>query len=346
MNLCRSHEATGFGQAPEAAIQTIHTGFGAAAALRQFGAWLFNAGLVTPDPLSRLPLPKVTQEREPGVFTSEEIRLVVTSCQYGETLPTRANRAKWSMTGPERAVFYLVAVTTGLRAGELRQLRRCDFDLEASAVTIPAHVAKSRKQQRVPLRADVTEQLAEYLSLRHPGAPAFDLPSESSNLTRTLLDPDLKAAGIPREDEAGRTRTFHSLRHTFATNIDKAGRGAETTRLALRHSDLRVTQRYMHSDDESLRQAVESLPKFTPTEPPKRATGTVAADAGAHVCARNEALGCASERVSGHEANMNPALNAPERTRTRVPGFEPGTFGFVDRSQLITRSPKSMLLVS
>ena len=139
------------------------------AALRQFGAWLFNAGLVTPDPLSRLPLPKVTQEREPGVFTSEEIRLLVTSCQYGETLPTRASRAKWSMTGPDRAVFYLVAVTTGLRAGELRQLRRCDFDLEASVVTIPAHVAKSRKQQRVPLRADVTEQLAEYLSPRHPG---------------------------------------------------------------------------------------------------------------------------------------------------------------------------------
>ena len=55
---------------------------------------------------------------------------------------------------------------------------------------------------------------------------------------------------------------------------------------------------------------------------------------GAHVCAHNEALGCASERVSGHQANMNPALNAPERTRTRVPGFEPGTFGFVDRCSI------------
>ena len=54
----------------------------------------------------------------------------------------------------------------------------------------------------------------------------------------------------------------------------------------------------------------------------------------AHVSAHIEALGCASERVSGHQANMNPALNAPERTRTRVPGFEPGTFGFVDRCSI------------
>ncbi len=62
---------------------------------------------------------------------------------------------------------------------------------------------------------------------------------------------------------------------------------------------------------------------------------------GAHVCAHNEALGCASERVSGHQANMNPALNAPGRTRTRVPGFEPGTFGFVDRCDGDARSDVS-----
>ena len=37
------------------------------------------------------------------------------------------------------------------------------------------------------------------------------------------------------------------------------------------------------------------------------------------------------ERVSGHQANIHPALNASERTTTRVPGFEPGTFGFLDR---------------
>ena len=51
----------------------------------------------------------------------------------------------------------------------------------------------------------------------------------------------------------------------------------------------------------------------------------------ADVCAHHEALGCASERVSGHQANIHPALNASERTTTRVPGFEPGTFGFLDR---------------
>ena len=37
----------------------------------------------------------------------------------------------------------------------------------------------------------------------------------------------------------------------------------------------------------------------------------------------------------------SPTLNTPERTRTRVPGFEPGTFGFVDRCDGDARSDVS-----
>ncbi|MDA1166324.1 MAG: tyrosine-type recombinase/integrase [Planctomycetota bacterium] len=38
-----------------------------------------------------------------------------------------------------------------------------------------------------------------------------------------MLKRNLEAAGIPYQDKAGRFLDFHSLRHTFGTNLARAG---------------------------------------------------------------------------------------------------------------------------
>ena len=52
---------------------------------------------------------------------------------------------------------------------------------------------------------------------------------------------DLKAAGIEFVNATGHRADFHSLRHTLATNLARAGTAPRVAMEIMRHSDLRLT---------------------------------------------------------------------------------------------------------
>ena len=56
-----------------------------------------------------------------------------------------------------------------------------------------------------------------------------------------MLRRDLQAAGIPYRDEEGRVLDFHSLRHTFGTNLARAGVAPKVAQELMRHSDINLT---------------------------------------------------------------------------------------------------------
>ncbi len=70
-----------------------------------------------------------------------------------------------------------------------------------------------------------------------PDIPVFNVPS---GLIR-ILDRDIKAAGIPKRDERGRTVDVHALRHSFGTLLSKAGVAPRTAQAAMRHSTIDLT---------------------------------------------------------------------------------------------------------
>ena len=58
--------------------------------------------------------------------------------------------------------------------------------------------------------------------------------------------------------------TMHTLRHTFATRLARRGdTNMEQVRKLMGHSDLRMTQRYSHLNEKSLRETVRKLEKST-----------------------------------------------------------------------------------
>jgi integrase len=64
--------------------------------------------------------------------------------------------------------------------------------------------------------------------------------------------------------------TMHTLRHTFATRLARRGDvNMEQVRKLMGHSDMRMTQRYSHLDDVSLRETVGKLK--TPSRRPNAA---------------------------------------------------------------------------
>jgi len=286
---------------------------------QQFERWLVKQGRALPLGLTDLDAVRVTLERERRALTPAEACLLLEHCQGADPLSGRS----WRLTGQERHVLYLVALKTGLRANELRQLRRADVDLEAGTLTVRAAVAKSRKVRKVPLPAEVLEALAQHCMRLHPVAPLWRLPEK---LHHHLLKPDASACGIALVDGEGRHLDFHALRHTYGTWLDQhAGASPATAQALLGHADLRTTQRYVHAGNAMARTAAERLPTLVRV---LSATGTdERAVERAKLVARS---GTARDRAGNRNA-PSVALGA---FRTRPAGLEPATFGFVDRCSI------------
>ena len=76
-----------------------------------------------------------------------------------------------------------------------------------------------------------------------------------------MLRRDLEAVGIPYQDDAGRFADFHSLRHTFASVLDKAELTLKERQTLLRHSTIALTMDvYTHIGLFDARQGVDKMP--------------------------------------------------------------------------------------
>jgi hypothetical protein len=109
----------------------------------------------------------------------------------------------------------------------------------------------------------------------------FDVPD---GLVR-IFDRDLKAAGIPKRDDRGRTLDVHALRTTFGTLLSRGGVPLRTAQEAMRHSDPKLTA-MIYTDPRLLdvHGALDALPGLPLNADPnsdlerQRATGTDAPD--------------------------------------------------------------------
>jgi integrase len=167
-----------------------------------------------------------------------------------------------------------VAVTTGLRIGELAAVTRGDLDLrqrtlsvrQAYRTEVGVSAPKSGKGRTVHLTEDAAAVLRDWLELRsaqlfQPDALLFPNGSgrhlDRANVTKRLLYPAMRDAqpaerkrlkkgewGIPRIGERGNPRSFHSLRHTFARLVLEAGGDRFWLQQQLGHSTAAMTERY------------------------------------------------------------------------------------------------------
>ncbi len=174
---------------------------------------------------------------------------------------------RFGMTGRERAMLYRLAVETGLRAGEIRSLTRASFELDATPPVVRCLAAhtKNGKQAIQPLSPSAAEVFRDFLALKAPATPAFTLPKK--HLIADMVREDLAAAGIPFRDDAGRKVDFHALRHTFITNLARAGVHPRIAQKLARHSTVDLTMsHYTFVALEDNVRAVAALPDLDATD--------------------------------------------------------------------------------
>ena len=205
---------------------------------------------------------------------------------------------KLERLGRERALIYKTLVLTGLRRNELASLTVGQLELDGAMpfVVLDAADEKNRQGSTIPLRADLANDLRDWLSdtpkpstlrLRDGTGtddskrPLFTVPA---GLVR-ILDRDLRTAGIAKRDERGRTIDVHALRTSFGTLLSTGGVTPRTAQAAMRHSKIDLTMN-VYTDPKLLdvHGALDALPSLdlNPSPSTERATGTDDHDAAAN----------------------------------------------------------------
>jgi integrase len=211
--------------------------------LRQLGSCLQAAvseGYGTGNPARRLHKtvrPKVTKSR-PSYYTDAEL------ARLWPELETR----------PVYVCLHKLAVSTGMRFGELAALEWGDVDLLNGEIHVSkTHTAgigvttpKSNETRTVDLTPQALNVLETWFA-ESGGGEGLVFEKETSGFVdgnytlKRVLYPAMERAGILRLGERGRKRDFHSFRHTFARVALEAGAPIDWVKRQLGHSSIALT---------------------------------------------------------------------------------------------------------
>jgi integrase/recombinase XerD len=166
-----------------------------------------------------------------------------------DALVAAPDRATWH--GRRDHALLLLAIQTGLRVSELTGLARCDIHLGAGP-HVRCH-GKGRKDRATPLTSQTVKVLRTWLAELGPapGSPLFPVQSGarmSRDAVEKLVAKHAAAAenGCPSVKE--KNVTPHTLRHTAAMTLLKAGVDTSVIALWLGHEGPETTQVYLHAD--------------------------------------------------------------------------------------------------
>jgi integrase len=140
----------------------------------------------------------------------------------------------------------IVALHTGMRKGEILNLRWEDIDLKRRLITV--RTLKGGNKRIIPISTTLYETLKGF-KVRDLSGKVFPI---SPWTVRSAFDKAVKRAQIENF-------RFHDLRHTFATRLVQAGVDIYMVKELLGHKTITMTMRYAHHYPESLRKAIERL---------------------------------------------------------------------------------------
>jgi Site-specific recombinase XerD len=171
-----------------------------------------------------------------------------------------------TLIGKRDYAILKLMLLAGLRRDEICNLTASNLQVNGKEVDLYV-VGKGDKERKLPLTdSDLISSILSYW--KHAGiAPnSFDPffkthghgTRKSGNkitwrVIQTTIDKYISMLKLPRKI------TPHSFRHTYLTRLIQKGADLETVRKLAGHSSIATTQTYLHTDEDRMRKAVETL---------------------------------------------------------------------------------------
>ena len=141
-----------------------------------------------------------------------------------------------------------MALSTGLRRGDIESLKISDIDFANNYITTTSRKTRKSMGSR-PVAAEVMAELSRYVL-------AFDVGQEklfNDNFSHKRWKKICKDAGLS-------DLKFHDLRKTFGSMLAQNGISTAVTQKLLEHSSPNLTNKVYTNVDPVFRHAVEQLP--------------------------------------------------------------------------------------
>jgi len=255
---------------------------------KQFTRWMVRDHRCPTDPLAHLSKLNVNTDRrhDRRALTPDEFQRLASAAHGGKTME--------KISGADRAVMYVLAAWTGFRKGEIGSLtqRSLQLNVDPATATVAACYSKRKRQDTQILHHELVQILKDWLATKDLGPDDLlfpvsgNVPGGKERKTHKMMEHDLESARtawikegdteseiearkatdyLKYCDDNGHYADFHSNRHLFITNMERANLSPKMAQTLARHSDVRLTLGvYTHVGlhDESV--AIQSLPS-----PPK-----------------------------------------------------------------------------
>ena len=221
------------------------------AALRRFYAWLVLTGATSADPAAALSAPRVGPPHN-GVYAPAEVAAILAH-----------TAALTGVRGRQRHAIVASLRWTGMRSAELRTLRRDDLHLVEGRARV---VGKGRRERTVLLPPVLVEVLTAFLDQVRQQLPASPLLLANAHPFVTTAQSGFSQEALAREVELaglgagvpGRHHP-HKWRHTYATELVRAGVDIHVVQRLLGHASIASTVGYTHLVLDDLRGAVAGV---------------------------------------------------------------------------------------
>jgi site-specific recombinase XerD len=222
----------------------------------QHGAWLYyrvlksafnkavNWNYINENPLNKIKLPKPTKKNPAFINEIELIKI----------LSNEAN--------PELRQIYSFAFNTGMRREEILSLQWKAIDFKNELVNVnnsEVFRTKNKTDRTIPMNNKVKEiLLSRYPKLIDINRESFVFSKPNGiKFSGDFICKTFKKAVI--KSELSNDIHFHSLRHSFASNLVSKGVSIYEVSKLLGHSSVNVTQIYAHLRTEDLRASINLL---------------------------------------------------------------------------------------
>ncbi len=207
-------------------------------ALRRFYDWLLLTGAAATNPAASLESPRLPP-LNPEIYTAAQIRAILDH-----------TAALTDVRGRQRNLIVAMLRFTGMRSAELRTLRRDALDLDAGRARV---LGKGARARVVLLPPPLIAILRTFVAEVRPQLPASPLllanahpfvTTPQSGFGQEALAREVEVAGLGAQVPG---RHFpHKWRHTYATELVRAGVDIHVVQRLLGHQSIAATVGYTH----------------------------------------------------------------------------------------------------
>ena len=172
----------------------------------------------------------------------------------------RADRGKQKMQSLLQLPFtdhlkpmVLVSLNTGIRRGELFDLKWSAVNFSTNTITVAGDTTKTSDTRHIPMNKETVSVLEHWK--KQAGKSHYVFPNQEGGRLEDVKSAWLKLLERAKIDGF----RWHDMRHDFASRLVMAGVPLNTVRDLLGHSDIKMTLRYAHLAPGTKAAAVELI---------------------------------------------------------------------------------------